>query len=238
MKKTLYFISGLPRSGSTLLSALLNQNPRFYSGPSSPVVETMRRLSEYFNEEKLFKAYPKVNQIEQYITDCIKYYYAEVKQEVIFDKNRTWTASIEAIEYYYKIEPKIICMVRDISEIYASVKNTKLKIKDELLSSKDTLILEPYDKLKKAFYNNRKCLYLVEYNDLVNKPNETMIGIYNFLGEQYYQHTFNNIEQKYKENDLDVYGVNLHNVKQTISKSFTIPTQDIIDKCKDMEFWR
>lgn len=32
-----HFISGLPRSGSTLLSALLLQNPRFHAGISSPV---------------------------------------------------------------------------------------------------------------------------------------------------------------------------------------------------------
>ncbi|MEG4005469.1 sulfotransferase [Microcoleus sp. Pol11C1] len=32
-----YFISGLPRSGSTLLAALLRQNPRFYSAMTSPV---------------------------------------------------------------------------------------------------------------------------------------------------------------------------------------------------------
>ena len=44
MNKTFYFISGLPRSGSTLLSSILNQNPRFYSGPSSPVVSTMLTL--------------------------------------------------------------------------------------------------------------------------------------------------------------------------------------------------
>ncbi len=29
-----YFISGLPRSGSTLLGAILNQNPRFKAGMS------------------------------------------------------------------------------------------------------------------------------------------------------------------------------------------------------------
>ncbi|MBD9680249.1 sulfotransferase, partial [Pseudomonas sp. PDM18] len=32
-----HFISGLPRSGSTLLSAILLQNPRFHAGMSSPV---------------------------------------------------------------------------------------------------------------------------------------------------------------------------------------------------------
>ena len=41
MDKTFYFMAGLPRAGSTLLSTLLNQNPRFYSGPSSPVLGAM-----------------------------------------------------------------------------------------------------------------------------------------------------------------------------------------------------
>lgn len=35
--KEFFFISGLPRSGSTLLSAILRQNPEFYADISSPV---------------------------------------------------------------------------------------------------------------------------------------------------------------------------------------------------------
>ena len=35
--KQYYFISGLPRSGSTLLSAILKQNPEFYADIASPV---------------------------------------------------------------------------------------------------------------------------------------------------------------------------------------------------------
>ncbi len=31
------FISGLPRSGSTLIAAILKQNPRFHAGMSSPI---------------------------------------------------------------------------------------------------------------------------------------------------------------------------------------------------------
>ena len=48
MKKTFYFMAGLPRSGSTLLSSILNQNPRFYSGPSSPVLGAMYALEANF----------------------------------------------------------------------------------------------------------------------------------------------------------------------------------------------
>ena len=36
-----HFITGLPRSGSTLLSALLLQNPRFHAGMTSPVVSSL-----------------------------------------------------------------------------------------------------------------------------------------------------------------------------------------------------
>lgn len=32
-----HFVSGLPRSGSTLLAALLRQNPRFHAGMSGPL---------------------------------------------------------------------------------------------------------------------------------------------------------------------------------------------------------
>ena len=38
MGVTIYhFISGLPRSGSTLMGAILRQNPRFHAGMSSPI---------------------------------------------------------------------------------------------------------------------------------------------------------------------------------------------------------
>ncbi|HEY3520824.1 MAG TPA: sulfotransferase, partial [Rhodanobacteraceae bacterium] len=39
--RTFHFISGLPRSGSTLLAAILRQNPRFHAGMTSPVADIM-----------------------------------------------------------------------------------------------------------------------------------------------------------------------------------------------------
>ncbi len=42
----LHFISGLPRSGSTLLSAIFNQNPEFHAAMSSPVASLMNATLE------------------------------------------------------------------------------------------------------------------------------------------------------------------------------------------------
>ena len=36
-----HFISGMPRSGTTLLAAILNQNPRFRAGMTSPLADIM-----------------------------------------------------------------------------------------------------------------------------------------------------------------------------------------------------
>ena len=44
MQNRLHFISGLPRAGSTLLAALLRQNPRFAAGMSSPVYALFRSM--------------------------------------------------------------------------------------------------------------------------------------------------------------------------------------------------
>jgi sulfotransferase len=69
-----HFISGLPRSGSTLLAAILRQNPRFHAAMSTPVGGLFKQLltvmganpefSVFLNEEKkrdillsLFEAY-------------------------------------------------------------------------------------------------------------------------------------------------------------------------------------
>ena len=54
MNKKYYFMAGLPRAGSTLLSSLLNQNPNLYSGPSSPVLGAMYTVHEHFLTNELY----------------------------------------------------------------------------------------------------------------------------------------------------------------------------------------
>lgn len=44
MTATFHFIAGLPRSGSTLLAALLRQNPRFHASMSSPLARMTSAL--------------------------------------------------------------------------------------------------------------------------------------------------------------------------------------------------
>jgi sulfotransferase len=53
----LHFISGLPRSGSTLLAGILRQNPQFHAAISSPVTPMMNSALEQMGAGSEFSAF-------------------------------------------------------------------------------------------------------------------------------------------------------------------------------------
>jgi len=270
LNKNFYFMSGLPRSGSTLLSSILNQNPRFYSGPSSPVVATMIGLENQFSNDELFLGYPKPQQAKEIIASVLSQYYSDRQEPVIFDKNRSWTIRMNYIPGYFDIQPKVICPVRNTSEILTSfismirrnsyeingkinfidemlVKNNLLLTDDnrcEFIASPNGILGQSVEGIKKALmegYDNS--IHFVEYRDLVNNPKETVDKIYEFLGEELFEHDFNKLENINRENDAQIYGfVDMHEVRPTLESVSKNPedilSPEILEKCEDTEFWR
>lgn len=253
LQKKYYFMAGLPRSGSTLLSAILNQNPRFYSGPSSPVTGIMVELENIIARDELFRAFPKNQQAGELIANVIKHYYSDVEKPVIFDKNRSWVNRMHYISGYFGMEPKILCPVRNTSEILASFiamrnrnpfeVNGKINFIDEMLVKTNTpltdenrcefmaspngILGQSYNGLKQALMEGRqKQLHFIEYEDLVNDPDGTMRKIYDFLGEEYYKHDFSNLVNLHKEDDASVYGLaDMHDVRPELAKTSIKPEE-------------
>jgi sulfotransferase len=270
LNKTFYFMAGLPRSGSTLLSSILNQNPRFYSGPSSPVVPTMIALENSLANDELFLGYPKPQQAKEIIASVLPQYYGDRSEPVIFDKNRSWTVRMEYIPGYFDIAPKVICPVRDTAEILTSfismlrrnpyqvdgkinfvdemlIKNNIPLTDDnrcELLASPAGILGQSVEGLQKALMEGYdQSLHFVEYQDLVNNPAETMQKLYEFLGEEPFEHTFDNLKNENRENDGKVYGfADMHEVRPVVKSTAPAPeeilSEEILEKCKNTEFWR
>lgn len=256
-QKKYHFMAGLPRAGSTMLSSILNQNPRFYSGPSSPIVSTMLTLEQSLGQDELFLAYPKVEFGRNLVASVLPQYYSDTDKPVIFEKNRSWVNRMEYLKGYFGIEhPKVLYPVRDVSEILASfismirrnpmIVNDRLNFIDQSLvqqgmpltdENRCRLIAGPgilgqsFDGLKKALAEGyRANIHFIEYKDLVSKPKETMQKVYEFLNEPYYHHDFKNLKNVNQEDDARIYGfTDMHEVRQVV-KSTSVPPEDVLPK--------
>ena len=274
MNKTFYFMAGLPRSGSTLLSSILNQNPRFYSGPSSPVLGAMFAIEQNFMGNELYHGYPKPNQVREIIGSVPHHFYSDVEKPVVFDKNRAWTARVPYIEGYIGQQAKILVPVRRVDEILTSILTMvhrnpfqegqeRVNFVDEQLIKTNTpindvnrcmyllgnggIVYESLNAIMEGFTQNvRDKMHFVDYNDLVRDPEKTMEDIYDFLGEDYYDHEFDSLSNIHREDDLNTYGLgDMHEVRSELKKTSPSPSSvlppeilDLYNESKSrLEFW-
>src|SRR5262245_30441432 len=88
----IHFISGLPRSGSTLLAALLRQNPRFHAGMTSPVGSLVSALLRQMSQENEAAVFIDDDQRARLLRACFEAYYADIHPEkLVLDNHRGWT---------------------------------------------------------------------------------------------------------------------------------------------------
>ena len=93
----IHFISGLPRSGSTLLAAFLRQNPRFEAGMSGPLAGLFGALLGEMSARNEYSVFIDDAKRQRILHGLFDNYYAECPAEVIFDTNRAWCAWMPAI---------------------------------------------------------------------------------------------------------------------------------------------
>lgn len=212
MNAAIHFISGLPRSGSTLLSALLSQNPRFrasMTGPLGSMVEVMLRNMSMRNENAVF--------IDDAMREAIlkslfsTFYAAEPADHVVFDTNRNWCAKLPLLTTLFP-SAKIICCVRDMPEVYDSIERLVRKNKFqpsgifgfepggtvysrvEQLSGSG-MVGFAWNALREAFCGDQADRILaLTYRTLTTKPKTALDAIYEFVGEPAFEHDFENID--------------------------------------------
>lgn len=264
--KALYFLGGLPRSGNTLLSSILNQNPSVYCSPISPLFENLIALNAQNNLENNLIGDFSANS-EQAIKNYVNGFYQNCDKSIIFDRNKGW-GSKESMMFAYQFmpnQPKIVFTVRDIPSILTSFISL---FGDEPVSYLDNQIRQYGIKAYgKQTQDDLRCdllmsgqvggclvtldeaikiqvpLHLIEYDDLVSKPQETLDGVYDFLEIDKWTHDFNNVK-KLEVETLDAAGLplNLHDVRPEVKRKSLNP-KDVLSeltlrKYSDLEFWR
>jgi len=97
MKKYDQFVclSGLPRSGSTLLSAILSQNPKIHAEGTSAVCQLMWDMQESYvkNCKEQINANNRQTTVTELISQIPQLYYKNIddNEKIVVDKCRSWT---------------------------------------------------------------------------------------------------------------------------------------------------
>ncbi len=266
MNKTYYFMAGLPRSGSTLLKSIIDQNPNIHANPVSPVMELMYWNDHYFTDSEQYLGYPKPKSAHKVISSIIDNYYFDTEEPIIIDHCRAWSNNIERIKTYITPNPKIICPVRNVLEVLTSFITMVHRNSDQVsfidqhliekgfpinddnrcdyLMSKEGIVEQALWAQSQAFIrgDDKKYLLMVEYDDLVNCSDETMRRIYEFLELDYYQHDFGNVENKHREIDDQWYLKDMHHVRKEVKKKSKKPedvlSSYILNKYSNLEYWK
>lgn len=243
-KKKFVFLAGLPRSGSTVLCNILNQNPRFHATATSPLPNVLHGVRELFWAQNETLAMPDERDAQRHIENFIKGsfygYYAHIEKDVIFEKSRVWMKTPELCEMVVGEKPKIIACVRDVRAILASFEKLWRKgktfrvISQERASPIDYQTIEgrcthlclqgqilgaPISWLRDAVVRGYKpCIHFIEYEDLCAYPQDTMKALYTFIGEEPFDHDFEKIVQTTHENDAVHQWGELHKIKEGLLK--------------------
>jgi sulfotransferase len=254
--KKYHFIAGLPRSGSTLLSSILRQNPRFHASITDPLATMTKGVIETSQDGPGMKSEVPIQRRKNIVKALFEGYYQDIDKEVIFNTNRAWTLLTPQIKDLYPDSRMIVC-VRDIKWILDSfevahrnnpmstntvtggLSGTVYSRADELMGEKN-IVGFPYIGIKQAITSNEKTmLMLVEYDQLCKTPKEIMIAIYSFINEPYFEHDFDNVEASWDEYDQEI-GIKLHEVRKKVehrTRNFILPP-DILNKYDKLEVWR
>ena len=257
-QKKYNFISGLPRSGTTLFSAILNQNPRFTASISGPLARFSRAVIEESSSQGGYRFQcpePKRKEIIKSIFDT---YYSDSNAEVCFDTNRGWTLLLPLLKDLYP-ESKVIVFVRDIEWIIDSFEQLVQKQPYTVTSMFPTECTNSYQRaqylmeqtsplgfaymalkhmLAQTQYKDQ--VMLVEYNDLAKYPEKIMKEVYKFIGEEYFEHDFENVEYTNDEFDNDIALANLHTTRKKVQyiERETILPKDLFEHFKGSAVWR
>lgn len=220
-------LSGLPRSGATLLSSILSENPLIHAEGNSAVCQLMWDMQESceINSREQLLASNRFELQHNLISSIPDIYYGHVDKPIVLDKCRSWTmpSNMQMLRQYITNSPKVIVMTRPIQDIIESfkflyIKNNKPFQESVFRQKGSEPLMRSCDGVDFAKANNTGEFLFVDYDDLISDTNKELKRIYSFLEMDIYQHDLQNIVNHFPENDL-VYGLDgMHTVRKTISR--------------------
>lgn len=242
--KKYHFIAGLPRSGTTLLSTILKQNPRFEASISGPLARIVRATIQESNGQGGYQTECPPEKVKNILGGIFDNYYNDSSKEVAFNTNRGWPLLLSTTKDLYP-ESKLLMCVRDVgwvldsfetlfrknpysfTNMFSKEQNTNVYSRCQTLLDNSATLGFAYAAVKEGITSEHKSsIMVIDYDNLAKNPEMIMKAVYNFIDEPYYQHDFDNVEASYDEFDMEVNLPGLHKTRkkvQHIQRESVIP---------------
>lgn len=244
--QTLHFLSGLPRTGSTVLASLLNQHPEVYASATSPLIDLLCALDGKITAlRREYNSFDRRQELNLHRA-VLEGFYQHIPKRFVFDKHRGWPGTIPAVQMFIP-QPKIVCTVRPIAEVITSVlvlleqgesgnnfldHSLRARGLPVVTANRAMLLWEEFiaplhRMLCLAVERHADIVKVVHYHDLVNDPWTTLSQIEAFAGlPSYADYDFDHIMNASPENDRELWGIpNLHRVRPKLQKASRDPEE-------------
>jgi len=251
--RKLFFLTALPRSGNTLFTSIINQNPEIACTANSITLEIMKELY-LLKTTDVFQNFSDHKSLDNVLDNVYDLYYKDWHQRVIIDRGPVMLSgnpgNFELMKKHFKGSFKCIVLLRDLMDVLASYMKwytenpnsfiNKYGSTDEEKLSKlmdnEGAIVKSLKSIKNSFNYPDMC-HFVRYDNLVSDPEKEFRKIYNFLEEPYYNHRFIDLDQininglSYNDNVL---GNNMHTVKkEKVEKTYNSYIEKIPERIKE-----
>lgn len=239
MVKEIFYNSSLPRSGSTLIQNILGQRDDMYVTPTSGILELVFAARANYTESAEFKAQDPNLMKKGWSGFCKEgiygFYNAVTDKSYVMDKSRGWGIHRPFLETFVE-EPKIICMVRDLRDVFGSMEKNHRKNPDKhdpivqwgKMQGTSTpkridmwaqgipigMAVERLSEMIRQGYDNK--VLFVKFEDLCMHPENELYRIEEYLGIEHFKYDFDNVQQLTQEDDA-VYGyADLHTIRKKV----------------------
>lgn len=255
--KQLFFLVAMPRSGNTLFSSIMNQNPDIGCTANSITLEIMKDLF-LLKRTDVFLNYPDHKSLDNVLDTVFDTFYKDWNYKYIIDRGPVMTSgNLALMQKHYKRPFKCIVLLRDLMDVLASYikwfeneptafpnryncKNIEEKLSKVM--NKDGAVAKDLEAIQNSYNYPDMCHY-IKYDDLVTKPEQVISEVYQFLDIPYYKHNFKSLKQ-FEVNgmtyDDNIVGNKMHTIRTEIKREENpykqmIP-QRILDKYGHIKF--
>ena len=248
MKKKVYFLTGFPRAGNTVLAAILNQNKNIGATGHSSLPDVFFNLEQIKNNST-YKNFTNTASLENIKKNIFLTHYSNWNYKYILDRAEWATPyNYYILSKYSPNDIKVLFLLRnpiDIIKSYLNLCNlypnfyinkqyedldktelhkSEIEEKIELITKKGDLFDWSY--MAYNFIKDKETVHLVKYENLIKKPQETLDKIYTFLNIPKFKHTFN-IKNQFSINNIsyndDIIGAPMHTLHRGKVKNFPHP---------------